>query len=64
MAQRLTSLTSIREDAGSIPDLLHRVTDPGPGVAMSCGVGRRRVSDAALLWPWLGLAATALISLT
>ena len=26
---------------------------------MSCGVGRRRISDPALLWLWLRLAATA-----
>ena len=30
-------------------------------VAMSCGVGCRRGSDAVLLWPWCRLAATALI---
>ena len=28
---------------------------------MSCGVGRRRSSDPALLWLWRRLAATALI---
>ena len=28
---------------------------------VSCGVGRRRVLDLALLWLWLRLAATALI---
>ena len=28
---------------------------------MSCGVGRRRGSDLALLWLWCRLAATALI---
>ena len=28
---------------------------------MSCGVGRRHVSDPALLWPWCRLAAAALI---
>ena len=26
---------------------------------MSCGVGHRRGSDPALLWPWHRLAATA-----
>jgi len=31
------------------------------GVAMSCGVGRRRGSDLALLWLCCRLAATALI---
>ena len=35
----------------------------GSGVAMSCGVGRRRGSDPALLWLWRRLAATALIRL-
>ena len=30
---------------------------------MSCGVGRRRGSDPALLWLWHRLAATALIRL-
>ena len=29
------------------------------GVAVSCGVGRRRGSDPALLWLWRRLAATA-----
>ena len=28
---------------------------------MSCGVGRRRGSDLAWLWPWCRLAAVALI---
>ena len=28
---------------------------------MSCGIGRRRGSDPALLWLWLWLAAEALI---
>ena len=30
---------------------------------MSCGVGRRRVLDLALLWPWHRLAAIAPIQL-
>ena len=33
----------------------------GSGVAMSCGVGRGRGLDPALLWLWCRLAATALI---
>ena len=33
----------------------------GSGIAVSCGVGRRRGSDPALLWLWLWLAAAALI---
>ena len=41
--------------------------DPGPssvglsGVAVSCGVGQRCVSDLALLWLWCRPAAVALI---
>ena len=31
------------------------------GVAVSCGVGRRRGSDPALLWLWRRPAATVLI---
>ena len=31
----------------------------GYGVAMSCGVGRRRGLDPELLWLWKGLAAVA-----
>ena len=31
------------------------------GIAVSCGVGRRRGSDLVLLWLWHRLAATALI---
>ena len=31
----------------------------GSGVAVSCGVGRRRGFDPALLWLWRRLAATA-----
>jgi len=31
----------------------------GSGVAVSCGVGRRRGSDPTLLWLWRKLAATA-----
>ena len=31
----------------------------GSGIAMSCGVGRRRGSDPTLLWPWHRPAATA-----
>ena len=31
----------------------------GAGVAMSCGVGRRRSSDLALLWLWSRPEATA-----
>ena len=31
----------------------------GSGIAVNCGVGRRRSSDPALLWLWCGPAATA-----
>ena len=33
----------------------------GSGVAVSCGVGRRRGSDLVLLWLWHRPVATALI---
>ena len=32
-----------------------------PGVAMSCGVGRRCSLDGVWLWLWLRLAAASLI---
>ena len=46
-----TNLTSIHEDAGSIPGLAQRV--------MSCGVGRRCSSDPMLLWLWRRPVATS-----
>ena len=55
----ITNLTSIHEDASSIPDLVQWVKDPV--VAVSCGVSRRRGLDVALLWVWSRPAATALI---
>ena len=40
--------TKIPEDVGLIPGLVQWVK--GSGVAVTCGVGRRRGSDVALLW--------------
>jgi len=53
----VTNPTSIHEDAGSIP--WPRSVGYGSGVAMSCGVGRIRGSDLALLWLWLWCRAAA-----
>ena len=53
------NLTDIQEDACLIPGLAQWVK--GCGVAMSCGVGRRRGLDPALLWLWRKPAAVAWI---
>ena len=51
------NLTSIREDACSLPGLTQGVKRSG--VAVSWGVGRRCGSHLALLWLWGRPAATA-----
>ena len=53
------NLTSIHEDADSIPGLTKWVK--GCGIAMSCGVGHRHGSELMLLWLQCKPAAEALI---
>ena len=55
VAQWLMNPTRNREVAGWIPGLTPWVKDPG--IAVSCGVGRRRGLDPALLWLWCRLVA-------
>ena len=57
MAQWSVNLNSIHEDTSWIPGL----TQWGFGIAKSCGIGHRCVSDPVLLWLWCWPAATALI---
>ena len=52
-----TNPTRNHEVGGSIPGLAQWANDPVSPV--SCGVGRRRGSDPALLWLWRRPAATA-----
>ena len=57
MAQWLMNPTRNHEVECLIPGLAQWVK--GAGIAVSCGVGRRCVSDPALLWLWRRLETIA-----
>ena len=57
MAQQVMNPTSTREDVSSTAGLTQWVG--GSHAAASCGVGHRRSSDLALLWPWCRPATAA-----
>ena len=52
-------MAGTHEDASQVDPWPHSVSQ-GPGVAVSCGVGRRCSSDLVLLWLWCRPAAVAL----